>query len=48
MRVITYGLGGHCEKCSPKHDHPLNNIISDEEIIEGVEVTTDPPTEPAP
>ena len=31
-RIVTYGIGGHCEKCSDKHDHPLHNIISDIEI----------------
>jgi hypothetical protein len=30
-RIVTYGIGGHCEKCSDKHDHPLHNII---EVIE--------------
>ena len=32
MREITYGIGGWCEDCSPEHDHPLHNIISDVEI----------------
>lgn len=31
-RVITYGLGGYCAECSPEHDHPLNNLISDVEV----------------
>ena len=31
-RQVTYGIGGYCEKCSNKHDHPLHNIISDVEI----------------
>lgn len=28
---VTYGAGGWCENCDPKHKHPLNNII---EVIE--------------
>lgn len=38
-RLITYGIGGHCEKCSDKHDHPLHNIIEDIQI-------PDPPATP--
>ena len=29
MKLITYGLGGHCDKCTKTHDHPLHNIISE-------------------
>jgi len=28
---ITYGVGGYCENCDDTHDHPLHNIISQEE-----------------
>lgn len=28
---ISYGTGGYCADCDPKHKHPLNNII---EIVE--------------
>ena len=30
-RIVTFGLGGHCENCDESHDHPLHNIV---EIIE--------------
>jgi hypothetical protein len=39
MRIVTYGLGGYCEKCSDKHDHPLHNIVEEIEI-------PDPPATP--
>jgi hypothetical protein len=29
---IIYGDGGFCENCDTTHDHPLHNIISQEEI----------------
>ena len=29
---ITYGIGGYCDPCDPSHDHPLNNILSQEEL----------------
>lgn len=32
MQKITYGIGGYCENCDPSHPHPLNNLISIEEI----------------
>lgn len=32
MRIVTFGLGGYCEDCSPEHDHPLHNIIEDIEV----------------
>jgi hypothetical protein len=35
--IINYGLGGFCADCDPSHEHPLNNIISVEEIEELVE-----------
>lgn len=25
--VITYGLGGYCRSCNPKHLHPDRNIV---------------------
>jgi hypothetical protein len=28
---VTYGIGGWCENCDSSHDHPLHNIISQEE-----------------
>lgn len=28
IRIVTFGLGGYCENCDDKHDHPLHNIIS--------------------
>jgi hypothetical protein len=28
---IIYGLDGYCENCDDTHDHPLHNIISQEE-----------------
>jgi hypothetical protein len=31
---IIYGLGGYCENCDDAHDHPLHNIISQEETPE--------------
>lgn len=31
MRIVTFGLGGHCEDCDKTHDHPLYNIV---EVIE--------------
>lgn len=34
---VTFGLGGWCENCDPTHPHPLNNIISIEEIPDEVE-----------
>lgn len=34
MQIITYGLGGYCADCDASHEHPLNNIISIEEIEE--------------
>lgn len=24
-----YGEGGYCADCTPEHDHPLHNIISE-------------------
>ena len=30
--IVSYGLGGYCENCDESHDHPLNNLISIEEI----------------
>lgn len=41
-RMITYGIGGYCEDCNPTHDHPLHNIVDDEEIPD------DPSQEPSP
>jgi hypothetical protein len=32
--IINYGLGGFCADCNASHDHPLNNIISVEEVEE--------------
>lgn len=32
MQVVKFGLGGWCEHCDPSHDHPLNNILSIEEV----------------
>ena len=32
--IINYGLGGYCADCDPSHDHPLNNIISIQEITD--------------
>jgi hypothetical protein len=30
---ITYGIGGYCDPCDPElHGHPMNNLISEEEI----------------
>jgi hypothetical protein len=34
MLVVVYGVGGYCENCDPSHDHPLNNVISEEEVSE--------------
>ena len=32
-KQFTYGIGGYCEDCNPElHGHPLNNLISVEEI----------------
>jgi len=31
-QIITFGIGGYCEKCDQSHDHPMHNIISIEEI----------------
>jgi len=35
----TYGIGGWCENCSSSHDHPLNNIIEEVEVLEEPEDT---------
>jgi hypothetical protein len=32
MQITVFGIGGYCENCDPSHDHPLNNLISIEEI----------------
>jgi hypothetical protein len=37
MQIVTYGIGGHCFDCDESHDHPLNNIISVEEIPDVLE-----------
>jgi hypothetical protein len=29
---IVYGIGGYCDPCDPSHDHPTNNILSQEEV----------------
>jgi hypothetical protein len=34
MLVVVYGIGGYCENCDSSHDHPLNNVISEEEVSE--------------
>jgi hypothetical protein len=31
-KEIVYGLGGFCVNCNKSHDHPLNNIIEENEI----------------
>ena len=31
-QMVIYGLGGYCAECDSSHDHPLNNIISVEEL----------------
>jgi hypothetical protein len=31
---ITYGIGGLCSPCDETHDHPLNNIISQQEVAD--------------
>lgn len=36
-KMVIYGLGGFCEDCSIEHDHPLNNIIEEIEIINNLE-----------
>lgn len=32
MISILYGLGGLCEPCDEAHDHPLNNLIEQNEL----------------
>ena len=34
--IVTYGIGGYCADCDPLHNHPLNNVISVEEISDEV------------
>ena len=34
---VTYGIGGYCENCDPSHPHPLNNLISIEEVPDPIE-----------
>jgi hypothetical protein len=31
---VTYGIGGYCDPCDETHDHPLNNILSQEEVAD--------------
>lgn len=31
---ITYGIGGYCDPCDELHYHPLNNILSQEEVAD--------------
>jgi hypothetical protein len=32
IKEVVYGVGGHCNNCNESHDHPLNNIIEENEI----------------
>lgn len=41
MKQVTFGLGGYCEKCTAKHDHPLHNLISEIEIPDDEESNPD-------
>lgn len=34
--IVVYGLGGWCENCDDSHDHPLNNIVEDYYVEDGV------------
>jgi len=34
MFETVYGIGGYCPDCNDSHDHPLNNIIAVEEIVQ--------------
>jgi hypothetical protein len=31
-KEIVYGIGGFCANCDDSHNHPLNNIVEENEI----------------
>jgi hypothetical protein len=37
MIITLYGIGGFCADCDASHEHPLNNIISVEELPDSIE-----------
>jgi len=39
-KVIHFGIGGYCENCNPEdHDHPLNNIVYEEDVEDIQEIS---------